>query len=70
MVQQDLNLDGAAESENEKKGESTSLPQKHPPQNQPQVDSLHTTSNSRPAAPVNSKKSATKSEVCFVTKSV
>ncbi|KAH9690438.1 Rho GTPase-activating protein REN1 [Citrus sinensis] len=58
-----LNKDGAAESDNEKKQESLSFPNKLPPQNQ-QVDSMHTVT-SRSTAPINSRKSGTRSEVGF-----
>lgn len=63
LVQQEVNQDGAAESENEKKQESSSFPNKHPPQNQ-QVDSMHTVT-SRSTAPINSKKSGSRGEVGF-----
>ncbi|KAL9450056.1 hypothetical protein AB3S75_011905 [Citrus x aurantiifolia] len=59
-VQQEVNKDGAAESDNEKKRESLSFPNKLPPQNQ-QVDSMHTVT-SRSTAPINSRKSGTRSE--------
>ncbi|GAY41509.1 hypothetical protein CUMW_060010 [Citrus unshiu] len=60
LVQQEVNKDGAAESDNEKKRESLSFPNKLPPQNQ-QVDSMHTVT-SRSTAPINSRKSGTRSE--------
>ncbi|ESR47088.1 hypothetical protein CICLE_v10003194mg, partial [Citrus x clementina] len=60
LVQQEVNKDGAAESDNEKKQESLSFPNKLPPQNQ-QVDSMHTVT-SRSTAPINSRKSGTRSE--------
>lgn len=63
LVQQEVNKDGAAESDNEKKRESLSFPNKLPPQNQ-QVDSMHTVT-SRSTAPINSRKSGTRSEVGF-----
>ncbi|KAL9450057.1 hypothetical protein AB3S75_011905 [Citrus x aurantiifolia] len=56
----EVNKDGAAESDNEKKRESLSFPNKLPPQNQ-QVDSMHTVT-SRSTAPINSRKSGTRSE--------
>ncbi|KAH9690453.1 Rho GTPase-activating protein REN1 [Citrus sinensis] len=56
----EVNKDGAAESDNEKKQESLSFPNKLPPQNQ-QVDSMHTVT-SRSTAPINSRKSGTRSE--------
>ncbi|KAH9690441.1 Rho GTPase-activating protein REN1 [Citrus sinensis] len=59
-IKQEVNKDGAAESDNEKKQESLSFPNKLPPQNQ-QVDSMHTVT-SRSTAPINSRKSGTRSE--------
>ncbi|KAL9450058.1 hypothetical protein AB3S75_011905 [Citrus x aurantiifolia] len=59
-IKQEVNKDGAAESDNEKKRESLSFPNKLPPQNQ-QVDSMHTVT-SRSTAPINSRKSGTRSE--------
>ncbi|KAL9446914.1 hypothetical protein AB3S75_014562 [Citrus x aurantiifolia] len=56
----EVNKDGAAESDNEKKQESLSFPNKLPPQNQ-QVDSMHTVT-SRSTAPINSRKSGTRNE--------
>lgn len=60
LTTEEVNQDGAAESENEKKQESFSFPNKHPPQNQ-QVDSMHTVT-SRSTAPINSKKSGSRGE--------
>ncbi|KAL9446912.1 hypothetical protein AB3S75_014562 [Citrus x aurantiifolia] len=59
-IKQEVNKDGAAESDNEKKQESLSFPNKLPPQNQ-QVDSMHTVT-SRSTAPINSRKSGTRNE--------